>query len=293
MNTDFYRNFLVVAQTGNITEAAEKLNLAQSALSKQIYTLEKYYGVTLLEKKRGRRQVVLTAAGMDFLQRVQELCEVEEGISLDMQTHKQYVGGTLRLSISQVAVRDFLEKYLLPFATEYPQINFQLHEESAVEQLRSLKNGVVDIAYANAPLPETTSFTCSSLHKEKFYAVYRKENRMELQVKPKLRLEELAGLPLSCNYGCLSLINKLCNALSFSPEIRYIATTGSSAAKLAETGAVVAVVAGSACPRLPKYMTRSLIDEEELFYNQTLFWSPQSQGKPVVKMFLEYVLGNS
>lgn len=293
MNTDFYRNFLVVAQTGNITEAAEKLNLAQSALSKQIYTLEKYYGVTLLEKKRGRRQVVLTAAGMDFLQRVQELCEVEEGISLDMQTHKQYVGGTLRLSISQVAVREFLEKYLLPFATEYPQINFQLHEESAVEQLKSLKNGVVDIAYANAPLPETASFTCRPLHKEKFYAVYRKENRLGLQAKSKLLLQELAGLPLSCNYGCLSLINKLCNALGFNPEIRYIATTGSSAVKLAETGAAVAVVAGSACSRLPKHLARSLIDEEELFYNQTLFWSPQSQSKLVVKMFLEYVLGNS
>lgn len=293
MNTEFYRNFLVVAQTGNITEAAEKLNLAQSALSKQIYTLEKYYGVTLLEKKRGRRQVVLTAAGMDFLQRVQELCELEEGISLDMQTHKQYVGGTLRLSISQVAVRDFLEKYLLPFATVYPQINFQLHEESAVEQLKSLKNNVVDIAYANAPLPETASFTCRSLHKEKFYAVYRKENGLGLLPKTKLRLAELEGLPLGCNYGCLSLINKLCNASGFTPEIRHIATTASTATKLAETGAVVAVVAESACSRLPKSMTRSFIDEEELCYNQTLFWFPHSQSKPVVKMFLDYVLGNS
>lgn len=292
MNTDFYRNFLIIAQTGNITEAANKLNIAQSALSKQISTLESYYGVTLLEKRRGKRQVILTDAGLDFLHRAQEICEAEEGISLDMQSYKKSVGGTLRLSISQAAVNSFMEKYLLPFAKLYPEVNFQLHEETVVEQLKSLKNNVIDIGYANAPLPETTSIVCKPLAGERFYAVYKKDNYLGFTPGNKISFKELEGLPLSCNYGCLSLLNKLANAIGFFPEIRFIVTTGTAATKFAEEGGSIAVVSGASCKHLPKGMARSFINEQELSYEQTLFWSANSKQSPVVKLFLNFVLNN-
>ena len=40
MDFDFYRNFITVAETGNLTTASKKLSLAQPALSAQIKTLE-------------------------------------------------------------------------------------------------------------------------------------------------------------------------------------------------------------------------------------------------------------
>ena len=290
MNTDFYKNFILIAQNGNITEAAEKLNIAQSALSKQINTLERFYGVKLLEKRRGKRQVVLTDAGLDFLRRAQEICQAEEGISLDMQAYKKSVGGTLRLSISQVTVNGFLDDYVLPFASLYPEVNFQLHEETVVEQLKSLKDNVIDVAYANAPLPEASSFICKPLQGEHFYAVYKKENSLGFSPGKKLKLQQLRGLPISCNYGCLSLLNKLCNSCGFVPEIRFIASTGSSAAHFAEEGGSVAVVSSASCQSLPREMARSFIEEKELSYEQTLLWSANARQAPVVKLFLEFVL---
>ena len=44
MDFEFYRNFITVAETGNLTTASKKLALAQPALSAQIKTLEHYYG---------------------------------------------------------------------------------------------------------------------------------------------------------------------------------------------------------------------------------------------------------
>lgn len=290
MNTDFYKNFIVIAQMGNITEAAEKLNVAQSALSKQINTLEKYYGVKLLEKRRGKRQVAVTDAGLDFLRRAQEICQAEEGISLDMQTYKKNVGGTLRISVSQVAVSSFMEKYVLPFAKLYPQVNFQLHEETVVEQLKSLKDNKIDVAYANAPLPETSSFVRKPMTVERFYAVYKKENDCNFTPGTKINLLALQGIPLSCNYGCLSLLNKLCSAAGFTPEIRFVVTTGSAAAKFAEEGGSVAVVSRACCQHLPKGMAKCFIDEPELYYEQTLFWSASNRQPQVVKLFLEFAL---
>lgn len=289
MNTDFYRNFIIIAQTGNITEAAEKLNIAQSALSKQISTLESYYGVLLIEKRRGKRQIALTEAGLDFLRRAQEICESEQGIALDLQAYKKSIGGTLRLSISQVAVNGFMDKYLLPFAKLYPEVNFQLHEETVADQLKSLKNNLIDLAYANAPLPETDSFICKPISIERFYAVYKKDNSLGFTKESKIKLQELAGLPLSCNYGCLSLLNKLCNTYDFSPEIRFISTTGAAAVKFAEEGSSIAVVSDSACKKLPKGMARSYIAEKELSYEQTLFWFADKRQSQVLKLFLNYI----
>lgn len=290
MNTDFYKNFLLIAQTGNITETAEKLNIAQSALSKQINTLEKYYGVTLLEKHRGKRQVVLTDAGLDFLQRAQEICDAEEGIALDMQAYKKSVGGTLRLSVSQATANSFIERYVMPFAKQYPEVNFQLHEETVFDQLKSLKNNLIDIAYANAPLPETQGMIFQPLAVERFYAIYKKDNRLGFAPGNKIRLKDLENLPLSCNYGCLSLLNKLCNANGFSPEIRFIVTSGIAAAKFAEEGGSVAVVSGACCKRLAKGLSRSFINEPELSYEKTIFWSAANRQTSVAKLFLNFVL---
>ena len=67
MDFEFYRNFITVAETGNLTTASKKLALAQPALSAQIKTLEHYYGAKLIQTARGKRQLTLTEAGEAFL----------------------------------------------------------------------------------------------------------------------------------------------------------------------------------------------------------------------------------
>ena len=56
MDFEFYRNFITVAETGNLTTASKKLALAQPALSAQSKTLEHYYGAKLIQTARGKRQ---------------------------------------------------------------------------------------------------------------------------------------------------------------------------------------------------------------------------------------------
>ena len=74
MDFDFYRNFIVVAETGNISAAAKRLNLVQPALSAQIKTLEKYYQTQLFKTGRGKRHIELTEAGEAFLFQAKLLC---------------------------------------------------------------------------------------------------------------------------------------------------------------------------------------------------------------------------
>lgn len=51
MNIEYYKNFVKIAELGNISLAAKALLIAQPSLSKQIQTLEKDFGTALLKKK--------------------------------------------------------------------------------------------------------------------------------------------------------------------------------------------------------------------------------------------------
>lgn len=64
--------FEAVVRNGSFTAAAGELALTQSAVSRQIIALEDMLGVVLIDKER-RRQVVLTASGTFFVDRVREI----------------------------------------------------------------------------------------------------------------------------------------------------------------------------------------------------------------------------
>lgn len=65
MNIDHLRDFLCVAETLNLTQAADRRNTTQSNLSKRLRGLEDYLGQALID--RGSRPLCLTKAGDDFV----------------------------------------------------------------------------------------------------------------------------------------------------------------------------------------------------------------------------------
>src|SRR5712692_1492364 len=70
------RNFVTVAEEGQMTRAARKLHLAQPALSQAISQLESELGLVLLE--RHARGVTLTAAGEAFLPKARAALEAAD-----------------------------------------------------------------------------------------------------------------------------------------------------------------------------------------------------------------------
>ena len=145
MDFEFYRNFITVAETGNLTTASKKLALAQPALSAQIKTLEHYYGAKLIQTARGKRRLTLTEAGEAFLGKARQICRTEETILLDMQSFNKKASGTLRFSVSPAKSTFFINTYLRPFAAAYPEVCFQLREEAVSAQTRHIAENSSDL----------------------------------------------------------------------------------------------------------------------------------------------------
>lgn len=106
--------FAVVGQTGSFAEAARKLNIANSVVSKRIKDLEDFLGTQLL--LRTTRKVTLTDTGQSYLEYVQrfldELEEVESGIRYKTQKPTGTIKLTAPLSFGLQTLAPALASYL-------------------------------------------------------------------------------------------------------------------------------------------------------------------------------------
>ena len=288
MDFAFYRNFITVVETGSISTAAQKLDIVQPALSAQIKTLEKTYGVQLLKMQRGKRHIELTEAGEAFLQQARSLCAAEDKLTLTMQSFSQRAVGTLRFGVSHVRTDYFLRQYLIPFANTHPDISYQFLDATVEQQQEQLKEGNIDFAFANAPLPASHSFAAIKGQQESFFVVYRKNYSVPWNTCRSLKLSALSGLPLCCNYGTFPLLRKACEDYSFKPNITFIASTAESALTFAQSGLGLAVIAALSSDTIPPDMLRIELEHPDLHFEQTLYWSRERRLTLAAELFLDY-----
>ncbi|MEZ0236604.1 MAG: LysR substrate-binding domain-containing protein [Methylophilaceae bacterium] len=122
-NTTSLTVFEVAARHQSYTKAADELSLTQSAVFRQIASLEEFLSVKLFQ--RYRRGVVLTDAGRLYAQQVRSrLDEIERDALMVMARGDQ--GGTLELAV----VPTFATKWLIPrlpsFHAEHPDVDVHL-----------------------------------------------------------------------------------------------------------------------------------------------------------------------
>ena len=89
------RSLLAVADTGAITEAAQRLGVTQPALSRRIQALESHFGVALFD--RGRRGATLTALGRLVEAEARVLVDRFDRLRETVSAHTGLAGGTVRM----------------------------------------------------------------------------------------------------------------------------------------------------------------------------------------------------
>ncbi len=116
--------FVTVAETGSFAEAAKRLNLANSVVSKRIKDLEEYLHTRLLQ--RTTRHVRLTDAGYLYFDHarklVSELAEVEENLRFANENPV----GELRVSAPVTFGAKFLGPAVSTFLEKYPDVAIRL-----------------------------------------------------------------------------------------------------------------------------------------------------------------------
>ena len=120
------RYFIAVAQEGQITRAASRLNIAQPALSQSITNLEALLGFKLLE--RHARGVSLTPAGETFLQKAYAVLATSQELDRTVDAMSRSLTGTIAFGYAGLPPWQTVPQLVEAFAAAHPDIRIELKE---------------------------------------------------------------------------------------------------------------------------------------------------------------------
>ena len=146
---DQLAGFIAVAEELHFGRAAERLNMTQPPLSRQIQKLEKIIGTELLE--RDNRKVELTPAGRAFLDEARRLMALAERAPVTARRIASGRSGLLRIGFTAASGFSILGPLLEEIAEILPDVDIDLQELVTGEQIMGLQTGELDLGLARPP----------------------------------------------------------------------------------------------------------------------------------------------
>jgi DNA-binding transcriptional LysR family regulator len=213
------RYFVAVAEDLHFGHAAQRLRIAQPALSRQIQALEEELQVQLLF--RNRRRVQITPAGQVFLERSRlVLSRAEDAISA-AQRAGGGVSGSLNLGFVGSATYDALPAVLRSFTQTFPEVELILSEMTVHAQLEALTEKRIDIGLLRLPR-KTEGLVFRTISREPLYAALPSSHR--LARASAVRLSALAGEPFVLypdhpRPSWTEFVIGLCHQAGFQPTV--------------------------------------------------------------------------
>ena len=162
-NSDELITFVTVVESGSFSRAAERLQQANSVVSRTVKKLESKLGVTLLN--RTTRQISLTQEGENYFRQVQKVLSDMAAAENALRESRQRPQGLLRVDAATPVVLHLLTPLVAEFRERYPEMSLSLVSS---ENFINLIERKVDIAIRVGELTDST------LKARKLMASYRR-----------------------------------------------------------------------------------------------------------------------
>jgi DNA-binding transcriptional LysR family regulator len=152
MTLEQLRIFVAVAERQHVTQAAQQINITQSAASSAIAALEERYAVKLFD--RIGRRIELTDAGRVFLVEARGVlarAATAEKALADLAGLKR---GSLSIYASQTIVNYWLPPFLAIFNRRYPEIQLKLKAGNTQQVAAATHDGIADIGFIEGAIDD-------------------------------------------------------------------------------------------------------------------------------------------
>lgn len=185
------RHFVVVAEELHFRRAAERLHMAQPALSQSIKQLEQRLGVTLLE--RDTRNVRLTPAGAALLDDAQRILLTVNAAMRRAEAVAGSAGTVLHVGFMATAAGPVTTPLVQSFEARNPDVRVELRYFGWGEHIAAVRDGVVDVGLVRHPVPDAEGIELLPLLREQRLAVLWRDH--PLASRAAISVEELADVP--------------------------------------------------------------------------------------------------
>jgi DNA-binding transcriptional LysR family regulator len=211
------RYFVAVAEELHVSRAAEKLHVAQPAVSEQIRKLERDLGVELLD--RTRRRIALTDAGAAFLAEARRVLEGAQLARLAARSAQEGEASRLRIGYAPAALPAIVPRALQRLASRMPRLDTSMHEGAPLELIDSVRAGRLDAAIVSLPAP-SAGLRVTPLGEQRAVAAVPMRHRHAVGEPRRLAQmapERVVVLPRESNRGFYDAVVASCREAGLAP----------------------------------------------------------------------------
>ncbi|WP_245204752.1 LysR family transcriptional regulator [Kitasatospora sp. RG8] len=217
----WFEVFRTAARSGSFTAAGERLGFTQSAISRQISTLEAELGVVLFD--RLARGVRLTEQGRTLLPHADAMLDRLDGTRRELAALAGLNHGRLRVGAFDSANAALVPGTLAAFRDAHPRVSISLTEGLSAALLDRLRDGEIDLAvvvgYPEQPY-DGDAFDLRPLAEDAVLVALPHDH--PLAARSRLRLSELAGESwIAGSRQAESTLLSACLRSGFRPRVEY------------------------------------------------------------------------
>lgn len=279
------RYFITVAELLSFSAAAEKLKLSQSAISRQIQLLEDELGVQLFD--RGGRQVFLTTAGRDLLER--SYAVQKEVASLTSRATELASGthGIIRIGATPQTLESLISLMLPEFQQKHPEARISLTEDGSENLAQAVERGDIDLAVGS--LDRDHNLESRPLFPLVVLAALPKNHR--LSQRKSIEVEELANeqvLLLRKDFMTRKLFDGACLVARVTPRVLIESASPHCLLALVQSGLGLAIIPSTV--RFAKGhppIAPLTQNGRRLGLPLRILWDPRRYTPPVVRNFID------
>jgi DNA-binding transcriptional LysR family regulator len=173
MTLDQLRIFVAVAERQHVTQAAQALNLAQSAASHAIAALEARHDTKLFN--RVGRRIELTEAGQVFLAEARAVLARAEAAELVLSEFGGLQRGTLAMQASQTIAGYWLPRHIAAFRRAFPRVQIRLAIGNTAQVAAAVESGTAELGFVEGAV-ENEHFDSTPVARDQLVVVVGPEH---------------------------------------------------------------------------------------------------------------------
>ena len=283
------RSLLVLAEELHFGRAADRLGIAQPALSRQIQQLETELRSPLFI--RSPRAVTLTEMGREFVASIAPAIQQLESAVANSVGFARATRGRLRIGSCSSLSHRFTPALLERLYQASPQVRIDVRELSTAEQVRTLHSSEIDIGLAVLPITDP-SLIVRRICREPLMVMV--DSGSKFSRRPFVRLQDLAEedfivCPRYRQSGFHELVMGLTAKVGFRPGVAREVEAKDTVTALVAGGLGVSLVAESASDEGDDRVKFLPLREPEVLVDIGLIWRRENMS-PLMRRLIQYAV---
>ncbi|KOC88803.1 LysR family transcriptional regulator [Winslowiella iniecta] len=228
------RSFSVVGELEHIGQAAEKLHISQSPLSRQIQLLENELGVELFHREKKRLR--LTSEGKHFLSEVQAFLKHHDRLKDRGKNLGKGLAGRLDIGYVEAAIHSRLLPDTLARLGCTSDVDIRLYGFRSKQQIECLRDRTLDLALLHTPPATSEEFEQRKVFSEPIVLAMPKNMTLSAPQPEDLDHQPWIADQEGLNPAARARLLNACAASGFTPNIRLEVSGPLAALSCVEAG---------------------------------------------------------